>query len=114
MYWSLPLIVILIVIALIYIFKSIKIVPESRVLIIEKLGKYDRSLSSGLSFLNPFFDRVARSVSLKEQVVDFPPQPVIDFKRYYQYENASVTGRCHRSLGNKSKPCGIKKYLAAS
>mgnify|MGYP001020835967 FL=1 len=77
MYWSLPLIVILIVIALIYIFKSIKIVPESRVLIIEKLGKYDRSLSSGLSFLNPFFDRVARSVSLKEQVVDFPPQPVI-------------------------------------
>ena len=77
MYWTLPLIVILIVIALIYIFKSIKIVPESRVLIIEKLGKYDRSLSSGLSFLNPFFDRVARSVSLKEQVVDFPPQPVI-------------------------------------
>ena len=77
MYWSLPLVVILIVIALIYIFKSIKIVPESRVLIIEKLGKYDRSLSSGLSFLNPFFDRVARSVSLKEQVVDFPPQPVI-------------------------------------
>ena len=45
MYWGLPLIVILIVIALIYIFKSIKIVPESRVLIIEKLGKYDRSLS---------------------------------------------------------------------
>jgi len=77
MYWTLPLIVILIVIALIYIFKSIKIVPESRVLIIEKLGKYDRSLNSGLSFLNPFFDRVARSVSLKEQVVDFPPQPVI-------------------------------------
>ena len=77
MYWTLPLIVILIVIALIYIFKSIKIVPESRVLIVEKLGKYDRSLNSGLSFLNPFFDRVARSVSLKEQVVDFPPQPVI-------------------------------------
>ena len=77
MYWTLPLIVILIVIALIYIFKSIKIVPESRVLIIEKLGKYDRSLSSGLSFLNPFFDRVARSVSLKEQVVDFDPQAVI-------------------------------------
>ena len=75
--WALPIVVILIVIALIYILKSIKIVPESRVLIVEKLGKYDRSLSSGLSFLNPFFDRVARSVSLKEQVVDFPPQPVI-------------------------------------
>ena len=75
--WALPIVVILIVIALIYILKSIKIVPESRVLIVEKLGKYDRSLNSGLSFLNPFFDRVARSVSLKEQVVDFPPQPVI-------------------------------------
>ena len=75
--WALPIVVILIVIALIYILKSIKIVPESRVLIVEKLGKYDRSLSSGLSFLNPFFDRVARSVSLKEQVVYFPPQPVI-------------------------------------
>ena len=75
--WALPIVVILIVIALIYTLKSIKIVPESRVLIVEKLGKYDRSLSSGLSFLNPFFDRVARSVSLKEQVVDFPPQPVI-------------------------------------
>ena len=75
--WALPIVVILIVIAFIYILKSIKIVPESRVLIVEKLGKYDRSLSSGLSFLNPFFDRVARSVSLKEQVVDFPPQPVI-------------------------------------
>ena len=75
--WALPIVVILIVIALIYILKSIKIVPESRVLMVEKLGKYDRSLSSGLSFLNPFFDRVARSVSLKEQVVDFPPQPVI-------------------------------------
>lgn len=75
--WALPIVIILIVIALIYILKSIKIVPESRVLIVEKLGKYDRSLSSGLSFLNPFFDRVARSVSLKEQVVDFPPQPVI-------------------------------------
>ena len=73
----LPLVVVLIVTTLIYVLKAVKIVPESRVLIIERLAKYDRSLSSGLSFLNPFFDRVARSVSLKEQVVDFPPQPVI-------------------------------------
>ena len=73
----LPLIIIILVIVVIYILKAIKIVPESRVFIIEKLGKYDRSLGSGLSFLNPFFDRVARVVSLKEQVVDFPPQPVI-------------------------------------
>ena len=50
----LPLVVVLIVITLIYILKAVKIVPESRVLIIERLGKYDRSLSSGLSFLNHF------------------------------------------------------------
>ncbi|RRD40483.1 SPFH/Band 7/PHB domain protein [Leptotrichia sp. OH3620_COT-345] len=72
-----PFIIIIITMALIIIFKAIKIVPESRVYIIEKLGKYDQSLSSGLNFINPFFDKVSRVVSLKEQVVDFPPQPVI-------------------------------------
>ena len=77
MFLLLPFGIIVIVAALIIIFKAIKIVPESRVYIIEKLGKYDQSLSSGLNFINPFFDRVARAVSLKEQVVDFPPQPVI-------------------------------------
>jgi SPFH domain/band 7 family protein len=69
--------IVIVVVALIYILKAIKIVPESRVYVVEKLGKYDKSLNAGLSFLNPFFDRVARIVSLKEQVVDFPPQPVI-------------------------------------
>ena len=77
MFLLLPFGIIILVAALIIIFKAIKIVPESRVYIIEKLGKYDQSLSSGLNFINPFFDRVARVVSLKEQVVDFPPQPVI-------------------------------------
>ena len=77
MFLLLPFGIIVIVAALIIIFKAIKIVPESRVYIIEKLGKYDQSLSSGLNFINPFFDRVSRVVSLKEQVVDFPPQPVI-------------------------------------
>lgn len=77
MFLLLPFGIIVIVAALIIIFKAIKIVPESRVYIIEKLGKYDQSLSSGLNFINPFFDRGARVVSLKEQVVDFPPQPVI-------------------------------------
>lgn len=57
--------------------KAVKIVPESQVYIVEKLGKYYQSLSSGLSFINPFFDKVSRIVSLKEQVVDFDPQAVI-------------------------------------
>lgn len=73
----LPFIIILLSIAAIIIFKSIKIVPESRVYIIERLGKYNQTLESGLNFLNPFFDKVSRVVSTKEQVKDFPPQPVI-------------------------------------
>ena len=62
---------------LILTLKSIKIVPESRVYVVERLGKYSQGLRSGLHFVNPFFDRIAKVISLKEQVVDFPPQPVI-------------------------------------
>ena len=62
---------------IIFTFKSIKIVPESRVDVVERLGKYSQGLRSGLHFVNPFFDRIAKVISLKEQVVDFPPQPVI-------------------------------------
>lgn len=69
--------VIVIILLVTFISKGVKIVPESNVYIIEKLGKYYQSLNSGLNFINPFFDRVSRVVSLKEQVVDFPPQPVI-------------------------------------
>ena len=72
-----PFFVLLIILIAIIMFKAIKIVPESQVYIVEKLGKYYQSLSSGLSFINPFFDKVSRIVSLKEQVVDFDPQAVI-------------------------------------
>ena len=77
MFLLLPLGLIIIAAALLIIFKAVRIVPESKVYVIETLGKYSRSLEAGLTFINPFFDRVARVVSLKEQVVDFPPQPVI-------------------------------------
>ena len=68
-----PFFVLLVVLIAIVMFKAVKIVPESQVYIVEKLGKYYQSLSSGLNLINPFFDRVARIVSLKEQVVDFDP-----------------------------------------
>lgn len=71
------IIIILLACILIFTFKSIKIVPESRVYVVERLGKYSQGLRSGLHFVNPFFDRIAKIISLKEQVVDFPPQPVI-------------------------------------
>ena len=72
-----PFFVLLIILIAIIMLKAVKIVPESQVYIVEKLGKYYQSLSSGLSFINPFFDKVSRIVSLKEQVVDFDPQAVI-------------------------------------
>lgn len=60
-----------------FLFNSVQIVPESKVYVVERLGKFHASFESGLHFLNPFFDKVVRKVSLKEQVVDFLPQPVI-------------------------------------
>lgn len=76
MFWGILGFIILVFI-LIFTIKSIKIVPESRVFVVEKLGKYSQALGSGLNFINPVFDKVVKVISLKEQVVDFPPQPVI-------------------------------------
>ncbi|WP_156300278.1 SPFH domain-containing protein [Streptobacillus canis] len=68
--------IILLLIAMIAI-SGVRIVPESYVYVVERLGKYSQTLESGLSFINPFIDRVAKRVTLKEQVVDFDPQGVI-------------------------------------
>ena len=65
------------VILLIFILSNIKIVPQARAMVIERLGGYLTTWGTGLHFKIPFIDKVARVVSLKEQVVDFPPQPVI-------------------------------------
>ncbi len=68
---------IIVVIALVIVTSCIKIVPQASAMVIERLGGYLTTWSVGLHFKIPFIDRVARRVSLKEQVVDFPPQPVI-------------------------------------
>ncbi len=77
MEFSFAFIIVILVLILSITLKGIKIVPESRVYVIERLGKYNQVLKSGLNFINPFFDKVSKIISLKEQVVDFPPQPVI-------------------------------------
>ena len=71
------IIVVLLAIIFVITVKAIKIVPESKVYVVERLGKYSQGLRSGLHFINPFFDKISKVISLKEQVVDFPPQPVI-------------------------------------
>ncbi len=69
--------IILIVIAIVVLIANIKIVPQAHAYVIERLGAYNATWSVGLHFKVPFIDRVAKKISLKEQVVDFPPQPVI-------------------------------------
>ncbi len=56
---------------------NVRIVPQASAYVIERLGGYDTTWGVGLHFKIPFLDRVAKKVNLKEQVVDFPPQPVI-------------------------------------
>ena len=69
--------VVLILVALAIAVSCIKIVPQANAIVVERLGGYLTTWSVGLHFKAPFIDRVAKKVLLKEQVVDFPPQPVI-------------------------------------
>ncbi len=62
---------------IVVIASSVKVVNQSTVYVIEKLGKYSRTLDSGLHITVPFLERVSRKVDIREQVVNFPPQPVI-------------------------------------
>jgi regulator of protease activity HflC (stomatin/prohibitin superfamily) len=71
------LLIAFIAIILIIIVSCIKIVPQAQAFVIERLGAYVGTWGVGLHFLTPFVSRVARRVNLKEQVIDFKPQPVI-------------------------------------
>lgn len=73
-----PYILIVIIILLILVVAScVKIVPQAHAYVIERLGAYQQTWGVGIHFKVPFIDRVARKVILKEQVIDFAPQPVI-------------------------------------
>ncbi len=66
-----------ILLVVILVVANIKVVPQSRAMVIERLGAYSATWQTGLHVKIPFIERIAKSVSLKEQVADFPPQPVI-------------------------------------
>ena len=68
---------ILAILALIILSSCMKIVPQAQAMVVERLGAYQGTWNVGLHVKAPFIDRVAKRVILKEQVVDFPPQPVI-------------------------------------
>ena len=69
--------IVIIIIAVWVLASCIRIVPQAYAVILERLGAYQATWSTGIHFKIPFIERVARKVNLKEQVVDFPPQPVI-------------------------------------
>jgi regulator of protease activity HflC (stomatin/prohibitin superfamily) len=75
-----PALIALLVVAFVVILivaKSVTIVPQAQAKVIERLGRYSRTLSPGLALLVPFVDRVRATIDLREQVISFPPQPVI-------------------------------------
>ena len=98
-----PFFIILIVLAIvvfIILVSSIKVVRQSTAVVVERLGKFNRLLNTGVHFLVPFIDRrVGGAISLKERIADFPPQPVItkdnvtmqiDTVVYYQVTDAKL------------------------
>jgi regulator of protease activity HflC (stomatin/prohibitin superfamily) len=70
-------IVIVVIFVLTILFRSIRIIPQAYAGVVERLGKYHKTLMPGLNILVPFIDRLRPLVDLREQVVSFPPQPVI-------------------------------------
>ena len=68
---------VLVAFVIIVLVRSVRIVPQARAGVVERLGKYQRTLNPGLTILIPFVDRLLPLLDLREQVVSFPPQPVI-------------------------------------
>lgn len=71
------MIIALVVIILVLVLPNVRIVPQQAVYVIERLGKYQASWEAGIHVKIPILDRIVKKISLKEQVLDFPPQPVI-------------------------------------
>ncbi|MCP2046915.1 UNVERIFIED_ORG: regulator of protease activity HflC (stomatin/prohibitin superfamily) [Paenarthrobacter nicotinovorans] len=69
--------IVLVIFVIIVLVRSVRIIPQARAGVVERLGKYQRTLNPGLTILIPFVDRLLPLLDLREQVVSFPPQPVI-------------------------------------
>jgi regulator of protease activity HflC (stomatin/prohibitin superfamily) len=74
---ALIVLAVVVVFAMLVVFRTIRIVPQARAGIVERLGRYQRTLDPGMALVVPFVDRVKPLLDLREQVVSFPPQPVI-------------------------------------
>ena len=74
---GLVLLAVLVIFAIIVVAKSVALIPQAEAAVIERLGRYSRTVSGQLTLLVPFIDRIRARVDLRERVVSFPPQPVI-------------------------------------
>src|SRR5438105_12458284 len=70
-------IAVVVVFALVVAARAIRVIPQARAGVVERLGRYHRTLEPGLAIVTPFIERVRPLVDLREQVVNFAPQPVI-------------------------------------
>src|SRR5579871_4290223 len=76
--YTVPIVIALIVLVVLALgVRTVRIVPQARVGIIQRLGNYQRTAESGVAIVVPFVDRMLPLIDLREQVVSFPPQPVI-------------------------------------
>ncbi|MEY3028803.1 MAG: hypothetical protein RL198_200, partial [Actinomycetota bacterium] len=73
--WTIPILLIIVFAALLV--RSIRIIPQASAGVVERLGRYHRTLEAGLNLVVPFIDRLRPLIDLRERVVSFPPQPVI-------------------------------------
>jgi regulator of protease activity HflC (stomatin/prohibitin superfamily) len=79
-FWSILFIIVIVFVVIfvfVTIFRAVRIVPQATAGIVERLGKYHKTLSPGLNLLVPFVDKMRPLIDMREQVVSFPPQPVI-------------------------------------
>jgi regulator of protease activity HflC (stomatin/prohibitin superfamily) len=76
-FFVIALLVVIAIFVLVVLFRSIRIIPQAYAGIVERLGRYHKTLNPGLNILVPFIDRLRPLVDMREQVVSFPPQPVI-------------------------------------
>jgi regulator of protease activity HflC (stomatin/prohibitin superfamily) len=74
---TLAVVIAIILLVLLTLARTVRIVPQARAGVVERLGRYQRTLDPGLSILVPFIDKLRPLIDLREQVVSFPPQPVI-------------------------------------
>ena len=89
---------VIVVLVICILVSCIKIVPQAQAYVIERLGAYQGTWSVGFHLKAPFIDKVARRVNLKEQVADFPPQPVITKDNLHQQDH-------QRALPQGSRRC---------